>query len=176
MAASFILFSFILAFASISQSDEGINHWTRFRGMDGMGIDTSRIAPAIWEKSDYRWVTDLPGTGHVSPVVWDNTIFVTSSDDSSDVGYAVAIHENTGELLWQKKFQVSDLTMHKDNNLAAPSPAVDESRVYVIWYSKARTSLYALSHDGILQWKAEFEGIEAKHGGGSSLMLTDQLG
>lgn len=139
-----------------------------------MGIDTSSIAPTMWEESDYRWIMDLPGTGHASPVVWDNTIFVTSSDDSNDVGYAMAIHENTGELLWQNKFQVSDLTMHKDNNLAAPSPAVDESKVYVIWYSEAKTSLYALKHDGILQWKAEFGGIEAKHGGGSSLMLTGQ--
>ncbi|MCK4992522.1 MAG: PQQ-binding-like beta-propeller repeat protein, partial [Bacteroidales bacterium] len=122
----------------------------------------------------FSWNIALPGTGHASPVVWGDLIFVTSSDNERYKGYVIAIDEQNGELLWQKEFQVTDLTMHKDNNLAAPSPAVDESQVYVIWYSKEHTSLAALSHEGSLQWQAEFGGIEARHGGGSSLMLTDK--
>jgi len=139
-----------------------------------MGIDTVSTAPVSWGESDYRWKIDLPGTGHASPVVWEDKIFVTGSDDTLNLGFAVAIHEDTGELLWQKEFHVGDLTMHVDNNLASPSPAVDGSHVYIIWYSQEKTRLYALKHDGQLQWQAEFGGIEARHGGGSSLMLTDQ--
>ena len=174
MAGLYLAFSFFLLIGNSSSPDKDINQWTRFRGADGLGIDTISKAPASWEESAFRWDITLPGTGHASPVVWADLIFVTSSDDEKDLGYVMAINEQKGELLWQKEFKVSDLTMHKDNNLAAPSPAVDESQVYVIWYSEKKTSLVALSHDGSLRWQAEFGGIEARHGGGSSLVLTDK--
>ena len=174
MAGLYLVFSFLLLIGSSSSSDNDINQWTRFRGADGLGIDTISKAPTSWEESDFRWNITLAGTGHASPVVWNDLIFVTSSDDEKDLGYVMALNEQKGELLWQKEFRVSDLTMHKDNNLAAPSPAVDESQVYTVWYSKELTRIAALSHDGTLQWQAEFGGIEARHGGGSSLVLTEK--
>ncbi len=170
----YLIFSFLILLGSSSSSDNYSNQWTRFRGDDGLGMDTYGKAPTTWEESDYCWNITLPGTGHGSPVVWGERIFVTSSDDESDLGYVMAIDEQNGKLLWKKEFRVSDLVMHKDNNLAAPSPAVDESQLYTIWYSEERTSLVALSHDGILQWDTVFGGIEARHGGGSSLALTDK--
>jgi len=174
MAGKYLILSFFLLIGSSSSSDKDINQWTRFRGADGLGIDTSGKAPTTWAESDYRWKITLPGTGHASPVVWGDKIFVTSSDDEGDLGYVMAINEQNGELLWQKEFKIGELIMHKDNNLASPSPAVDESQLYIIWYSKELTSLAVLTHDGILQWEAKFPGIEARHGGGSSLTLTDK--
>lgn len=150
------------------------NQWTQFRGSNGTGIDSSAVAPALWKNSDVRWKLDLSGTGHASPVVWEDRIFVTSSDDTSDLGYIMAVQEFTGELLWKKEFPIGDLSMHQDNNLAAHSPAVDASQVYMIWYGREKTILQALGHDGALQWQAAFGGIEAQHGGGSSLLLTEQ--
>ena len=64
--------------------------------------------------------------------------------------------------------------MHVNNKLAAPTPAVDESQVYFIWYSKEKTNLTVLAHDGTIQWEAEFYGTESLHGGGSSLILTNK--
>ena len=147
MAGVYLVFSFLLLIGSSSSSDKDINQWTRFRGADGQGIDTISKAPTNWEESDFLWKISLPGTGHASPVVWNDLIFVTSSDDESNKGYVMAIDEQNGELLWQKEFNVTDLEMHKDNNLAAPSPAVDESHVYTVWYSKELTRIAALSHD-----------------------------
>jgi outer membrane protein assembly factor BamB len=174
MVGLYLVFSFLLLIGNSSSSDKDINQWTRFRGADGLGIDTISKAPTTWEESDYLWEITLAGTGHASPVVWRDKIFVTSSDDEGDLGYVMAINEQNGALLWQKEFKVTDFAMHKDNNLAAPSPAIDESQVYVIWYSKELTRLAALTHDGSLQWQAEYGGIEARHGGGSSLVLTDR--
>lgn len=173
MAGIYLLFSFFFLAGSPSSSEYNNNQWTGFRGADGHGIDTCGLAPTNWGESDYRWKITLPGTGHSTPVAWNHRIFVTSSDDLSDKGFVMAINEQNGGLLWQKELGISDLVMHKDNNLAAPSPAVDESQVYVIWYSTEKTILTALSHEGELQWQSEYPGIEAKHGGGSSLALTD---
>ena len=105
-------------------------------------------------------------------MVWGNTIFVTSCDDEKGSGFLFAIDGKDGAILWQKEFSVTDLAMHVDNKLAAATPLVDESQVYVIWYSKEKTELTALSHAGIIQWQSEFEGIKSRHGGGSSLTLA----
>jgi len=162
---------FLWVFASsLAQSES--NEWTRFRGTDGRGIDTKWSAPVRWDSSDYRWDIELQGEGNASPVVWGNTIFVTSCDEEKSSGFLFAIDGEDGAILWQKEFLVTDLALHKDNKLATATPVVDESQVYVIWYSKEKTELTALSHEGVIQWQSEYEGIESRHGGGSSLMLT----
>lgn len=165
--------SLLILFACFT-SETATSQWTRFRGTDGSGIDSNGSAQTTWDSTDFRWKITLPGIGNASPVVWGNKIFVTSSDDEKDIGYAFAIDERNGKILWEKEFKVTDLTMHVNNNLAAPTPAIDESQVYFIWYSKEKTNLSALDHDGNLQWETEFDGIESRHGGGSSLMLTDK--
>jgi outer membrane protein assembly factor BamB len=172
---TYLLYSFLFIILSASASDPGFNQWSRFRGSDGLGIDLYATAPVQWNDSDLTWKITLPGTGHSSPVVWGNLLFINSADDEKDLGYLMAINDQNGEVLWQKEFKISDLVMHVDNNLASPSAAVDESQVYTIWYAKEKTNLYALDHNGGLRWQAEFDGIEARHGGGSSLALTDKF-
>lgn len=169
-----LLNSLFLLLIACTATETASSQWTRFRGLNGSGIDLTGNAPVKWDSTEFKWEITLPGKGHASPVVWENTIFITSSDNEKDLGYAFAIDGQDGKILWEKEFKVTDLTMHVNNNLAAPTPAVDESQVYFIWYSKEKTNLIALAHDGTFQWEAEFDGIECRHGGGSSLMLTDK--
>jgi len=166
---------FILGYASAySFAQESKNtSWTRFRGSDGMGVEAMGRVAVQWDSSAYQWEVSLPGLGHSSPVVWDGTIFVTSAVDSTQTGYVMAIDEEKGQILWQHAYNLSELSMHKDNNLASSTPAVDDTQVFVIWYAKEKITLMALSHEGQAQWQSEFDGIEARHGGGSSLVLTD---
>jgi len=169
---NYLLFALILLPITCLASENDSLQWTQFRGSDRMGIDEHARAPETWDSSDYNWNITLPGIGHASPVVWGNRIFITSADDSTNSGYVMAVDELDGKFLWKKEFKVTDLALHKNNNLASATPAVDESQVYVIWYTKEKTSLAALNHEGVLQWQSEFGGIESRHGGGSSLMLT----
>ena len=167
----YILFTLLLG-CSAALSDT--NQWTRFRGANGQGYDANGSIPHTWDSSDFQWDITLPGIGNASPVVWGNTIFVTSADDERDLGYLMAIDGRDGEILWQKEFTVTDISLHNNNKLDAATPAVDGKQVYVVWYSKEKTELTAMDHKGNLQWQAEFGGIESRHGGGSSLMLTEK--
>lgn len=166
------LFLFLLFGSSTSETDTF--KWTRFRGTNGQGIDSHGNTPVVWDSTDYQWRIALPGSGNASPVVWENKIFVTCADDEKDIGYLMAVDERDGKILWQKEFIVTDLSLHNNNKLDAATPAVDGTQVYAIWYSKEKTELIALDHSGNIQWKTEFGGIESRHGGGSSLMLTDK--
>jgi outer membrane protein assembly factor BamB len=169
------LFLFLFFLVHCSAQESVMQSWTRFRGSDGMGIDARVGVPVTWDSSAYTWEISLPGVGHASPVVWESTIFITSADDVNDVGYVIAVDERDGKMLWQKEFDIAELSMHVDNNLASASPALDASQLYVIWYASELIRVSAMTHDGELQWESEFEGIEARHGGGSSLVLTDNL-
>jgi len=73
------------------------NYWTRFRGADGLGIDVKARVPVNWKESDFKWKIQLPGIGNSSPVVWGNTIFVTSADDEKDTGYLTAVEGKDGK-------------------------------------------------------------------------------
>ena len=170
----YIFLASALLLLSFTPSENATNYWTRFRGADGLGIDSKAKAPVTWNESGLKWRIPLPGIGNASPVVWGNTIFVTSADDEKDTGYLTAVDGKNGKVLWQKEFKVTDLTMHKDNKLATQTPAVDQSQVYLVWYSKEKTRLIALSHDGTIRWQSEFGGMLSRHGGGSSPMLTDE--
>lgn len=169
------LFLLLFLFVHCSAQEDEMQSWTRFRGTDGMGIDACAGLAVSWDSTAYTWESSLPGVGHASPVVWESTIFVTSADDVNDLGYVIAVDEKDGKILWQKEFGLADLTMHVDNNLASCTPAVDASQLYVIWYAKEKITLTALNHVGEIQWQSDFPGIEARHGGGSSLVLTDEF-
>lgn len=169
-----VLYAGLLWLFSWSNSEDQTNQWTRFRGSDGSGIDSNWETPIQIDYSSLKWEITLPGKGNSSPVVWGNKIFVSSSDDEKYTGYAIAIDDRDGTILWQKEFNVPELSLHVDNKLATSTPTVDESQVYFIWCSKEKTSLIALSHDGELKWETIFDGIISRHGGGNSLMLTDK--
>ena len=173
-STSYRLFLSFLFISFCTASKAQTNQWTRFRGTEGMGVDLSGNAPAIWKSNDYRWKINLPGKGNTTPVVWGNTIFVTSGEVEKHIGHAFAVDGVDGRILWQKEFRVTDLKMHVDNTMATASPAVDATQVYFIWYSKEKTTLTALAHDGTFHWEASFGGIESRHGGGSSLALTEK--
>lgn len=163
----------LLIFFSFNHKTGEKHEWTSFRGFNGTGVDTQWTAPTSWEVSDYKWEIELGGTGVSSPVVWDESIFVTSSDDENGHGFLSAVSVGAGNLLWKYKFDISELAMHPNNKLASATPAVDALHVYVIWYAKDKTTLYAFTHQGSLQWTSEFGGIESRHGGGSSLVISE---
>jgi len=52
-------------------------NWPRFRGPNGQGICNDADFPAQWSDRDRAWNIELKGSGHSSPVVWDNRVFVT---------------------------------------------------------------------------------------------------
>jgi outer membrane protein assembly factor BamB len=168
----YLRFLLLLLIIVGSTSLVGAQDWTRFRGRGGNGIDPHRTAPVSWGSTAYAWEIKLPGQGNASPVVWGDVIFVTSGDDEKDLGYLFAVDGIAGKILWSREFEVTDLALHKDNKLSAASPTVDESGVYVIWHSKDKTELIALSHEGKLLWQSRFQGIESRHGGGSSVMIA----
>ncbi len=55
-------------------------HWPQWRGPKMTGEAVLGDSPVEWsEKKNVRWKVTLPGTGHSTPVVWGERVFVTTA-------------------------------------------------------------------------------------------------
>ena len=161
--------SFILTIAILSSTHA--QEWTRFRGPNGQGrIDVEGI-PIQWTEMDYAWKTTLPNAGHSSPVIWGDKVFITCSDKSKATASILGLNANTGQILWQKEYQLIKYPMSAFNTYAASTPAVDADAVYVLWTTTAQFTLIKLDHNGNELWNKEYGPINSKHGPCISPML-----
>jgi outer membrane protein assembly factor BamB len=138
------------------------------------GEPVSFELPTTWGtgSNSLAWQAEIAGYGQSSPVVFANTVFVTStSGEKKEQFHVTAFELTTGKLIWTVSF---DNPTPEENNSyvsrSAPSPAVDEAGLYVI---NEGGLLAALDHRGALLWKrdlvAEYGMIKARHGLASSL-------
>ena len=65
---------------AVSSPEEAQKYWPAWRGPDATGVAPLGNPPIEWsENQNVRWKIEIPGKGHASPVVWGNTIFVTTA-------------------------------------------------------------------------------------------------
>ena len=102
--------------------------WGQWRGPLATGVSPYGDPPIEWsEDKNVRWASRLPGTGHSTPVVWGQLVFVTAAvpfgekvtaKPDADPGahdnlpvtqphryLGLAYERRSGELLWQKTLE-----------------------------------------------------------------------
>jgi outer membrane protein assembly factor BamB len=56
------------------------NTWPGFRGHDMSGVAPNAKIPEVWDRQqNVKWVVPVAGNGWSSPIVWDDTVYVTSA-------------------------------------------------------------------------------------------------
>lgn len=149
--------------------------WTRFRGPNGSGQSDATTIPAKWTDKDYNWKIELPGVGHSSPVLWGDTIFVTSADPTSGVRFVLAIAASDGHTLWKKSYPASLYHIHTQNSFATGTPATDAKHVYVAFATPDDMLVIALDHAGHEIWRQSLGPFESQHGFGCSPIVVGDL-
>ena len=140
-------------------------NWPRFRGVDGRGVSETKL-PETFDKKTLRWSAELPGPGSSSPVVWGDSLFVTGEDRDKGTVSLVCLDAKDGKKRWSKSLNVGEYHLHRFNNTAAASPAVNEDIVVVCWYSskKEAAMMSAYDHKGNSLWVREIGPIKTQHG------------
>lgn len=159
------------AFVALALSSSA-QEWTRFRGPNGSGLGEANLPEQITDK-DINWRLELPGTGHSSPVVWGDRIFLTctpkAAPDAEAKRLVACIGAKDGKLQWQREYATGIFRKHADNSFASPSCAVDAERVYFWLPGPDHSELIALAQaDGKQLWKADLGTFRAQHGPGAS--------
>ncbi len=150
--------------------------WTRFRGPNGSGLGTAKL-PEQLATADINWRCTLPGSGHSSPVVWGERIFVTTTPDgAADQARRIVacVGAKDGKILWQREFTTGPYRKHADNSFASPSCTVDAERVYAWFAGPEGSQLVALAQaDGKEIWKRDLGAFTSQHGPGASPILEN---
>ncbi|MCA9022106.1 MAG: hypothetical protein KDA74_18285, partial [Planctomycetaceae bacterium] len=95
----FLCFSFVVLLNTAST--QAADTWTGFRGT-GSNISTAANLPLNWSPAQgIRWKQTVPGYGQSSPVVWKDSIFVTSIEGpQQEKCFIHAYGLADGKLLW----------------------------------------------------------------------------
>jgi len=144
---------------------QGQENWPRFRGVDGRGVSEAKLPEEIG-KQNLRWSVPLPGPGSSSPVIWGDSLFVTGEDRKKGKVTLTCLDAMSGKKRWAKSLNVGEYHLHRFNNTAAASPAVNEDIVVVCWYSAKKESamMSAYDHKGNSLWIHEIGSGKSQHG------------
>lgn len=162
--------TFVLVLSSEAQE------WTRFRGENGSGVGKAKGLPSKVTIAHFNWIVELKGTGHSSPVVWGDNLYMTVTDRKDEnKRHLVCFNAGNGKVKWRWEAPFKPHHQHGFNNFSSSTPAVDGKHIYLFWGSGDHTAAVAVDHSGKKVWSAEFPGFTSDHGTATSPILVDGL-
>ncbi len=150
--------------------------WPSFRGRDASGVADDQRLPDTWDGATGKnvlWRTPIPGLAHSSPIVWGDTVFVTSaissrkdatfkpglygdgdaSDDRSVHKWMLyAIDKRTGRIRWERVARegVPRNKRHIKSTYASATPVTD-GRIVVAWFGSEGIHAYDINGEPLWQ-------------------------
>jgi len=183
-------------------ADEGLKYWPQWRGPSWNGVALKADPPVTWsETENLRWKTPIEGSGHGTPIIWGDRIFLQTAialdkkmpipnvipagtpnikvnSKESVVSWnpqrfaIVCIGRTSGKLIWSRT--VHEAMPHQGHHLKgafASQSAVTDGKHIYAYFGSF--GLYCFDFDGQLVWKHDPkpQAKEAGLGEGSSPAL-----
>ncbi|MEZ6048079.1 MAG: PQQ-binding-like beta-propeller repeat protein [Planctomycetaceae bacterium] len=149
--------------------------WPQFRGPDGQGDVLKSRLPLVWSTTEnVLWTQPVTGTGHSSPVIWEDQLFLTIASEDGLTRELVCYNAHTGEPLWQQKVAPPESTekLYWKNSYASSTPVTDGKRVVVFLGNSGLTSF---TMEGQQEWHQPLETFEIMHGPATSPIIYRDL-
>ena len=141
-------------------------------------------APTTWNldtRQNVRWIRDLPGLGHASPIIWNGRIYIATAvlpgakpalktgiygdgqsyeEKEPHQWRLLCFDQTTGNLLWDKLGYeaVPRQQRHTKASHCNSTPATDGQRVAAIFGSEG---LFCFDMDGRLLWHKDLGKMDA---------------
>jgi outer membrane protein assembly factor BamB len=157
------LFAATLLLAPLSVHAED---WPCWRGAKGDGLSNELNVPTHWSATEnVLWKIPISGRGHSSPVVWQDSIFVTSADDATQQRLLYHIDRRSGAVIWVRTVLVAPVEkMHLNNSPATGTPATDGRRVFVGFQDRDQMFVAAYDFAGNRLWEQRPGPFSSSHG------------
>ena len=131
-------------------------NWGQWRGPELNGSSpTADNLPAEWSKEkNVRWRAALPSWSAATPIIWENTVFVTSAEEGfnqpasykdrgappnaqadslrpKDKIFLIALNRADGAERWRREIGGGN-RIYRKHNLSSPSPVTDGATVWAL--------------------------------------------
>jgi outer membrane protein assembly factor BamB len=124
--------------------------WPGWRGPNQSGSISSGEFPTQWSAEDAAWKVKLPGKGGSTPIVLNDTIFLTTPIGDEN---GVMAFDMTGKELWRKTLgKMSPAKHQKLGSSCNSSPVSDGDGLFVYFRSG---QFAALELDGSIRWQQD---------------------
>jgi len=198
-----VLAGIVVASSMTSAARLAAENWPQWRGPGSQGVSGETQLPTSWgADKNIAWKTELPGSGHSSPIVWGDRVFVTAviegevvpgaravphtqggkpfvhpdtvAEDRKHTFRVLALDAKSGAILWDKPAYEGTVYdgRHRRSSFAGPTPVTDGSMVYAYFGPEG---LYAFDYSGELVWKAVEKFPTLGLGTGTSPVLYESL-
>lgn len=150
-------------------------NWSRFRGPNGQGVSPESDLPIRWSSTEnVAWKTRIPGVSWSSPIVWGDSVFVTTATEEGVSCRVIRIDRKTGNILWDNEVhRQKPGDMRRENSYATPTPVTDGKHVYAVF---SDGTAVAVDFSGARQWINSEVKFHSLHGlGASPILVGDQL-
>ena len=125
-------------------------NWPAWRGEDASGSTTHGNYPSeLNQEKNLLWKAPLPDKGCSTPVVWENSVLLTSPINGED---SVLSFSMGGEKNWQTKIGPERKGRHLNGSGSNPSVVTDGKNLYALFKSG---NLACLNFDGKIIWKKD---------------------
>ncbi len=181
-------------------------NWPQWRGPDGLGVAAGTNYPEQWgPDTNIAWKTPVEGSGHSSPAIWGNQLFITTAiqgehvpgrvapdhldfnlkpgylhPDAAGVDYkntlkVLAYDTRDGKLQWERTAYDGLMYDNKHKKNTYASPTIATDGKLLYAFFEA-AGVYAYDLKGTLVWKASVGDIaKAGLGPGTSPVLFEDL-
>ena len=168
----------LIALATLTGLAAANDSWPQWRGPNLNGTSSSTGLPVRWSESEnVAWRTKLPSWAAATPIIWGDTVFVTSAERGSslnrpnsrlleggDAGldrlYLIAVNRQTGKVRWQQSIGRGNRIGNKQN-MASPSPVTDGEHV---WVANGNGELRCFDFAGRQVWLRDLQADYGKFG------------
>ena len=198
-----VLAGIVVASSMTSAARLAAENWPQWRGPGSQGVSGETQLPTSWgADKNIAWKTELPGSGHSSPIVWGDRVFVTAviegevvpgaravphtqggkpfvhpdtvAEDRKHTFRVLALDAKSGAILWDQLAYEGTVYdgRHRRSSFAGPTPVTDGSMLYAYFGPEG---LYAFDYSGELVWKAVEKFPTLGLGTGTSPVLYESL-
>lgn len=141
-------------------------NWPGWRGPRGDGISAEATVPLEWSATrNVFWKTAIPGEGHSSPIIWDDSVFITAAVPAEKRRILLRLDRRTGAMIWQRTVLIAPLEpIHTLNSYASSTPATNGERVFCAFLDRDQMLVVAYDFDGNKLWECRPGPFASKHG------------
>jgi outer membrane protein assembly factor BamB len=169
--------AFVVAFALSLTPVARAQDWPQWRGPRGDGTSSETNLPTTWsETENVHWKVEVSGTGHSSPIVVGDKVFLTTALEKEQKRLLICFDRRDGKRLWDTVVLSAPLEgKHQLNSYASATPASDGERVFVSFLEKPKIELVCYDLAGKELWRKSPGEFHSVHGFCSSPVIYKDL-